>query len=58
MAFRYMKSNSELPAHYQFPEFLLNMDLSQTAKIIYMRFITTSRGIFICNCVSKKNSKC
>lgn len=43
MGFHYMKTDSELPAYYQFPEFLMNMELSQTARIIYMLLYDRSR---------------
>lgn len=43
MNFNYMTEKCELPAYYQFPEFLLNMDLSQTARIIYMLLYDRSR---------------
>ena len=43
MKFNYMTEKCELPAYYQFPEFLLNMNLSQTARIIYMLLYDRSR---------------
>lgn len=43
MKFNYMTEKCELPAYYQFPEFLLNMDLSQTTRIIYMLLYDRSR---------------
>ena len=36
MVYCYMKENSILPPYLQFPEFLLELPLTQTAKILYM----------------------
>ena len=36
MVFQNIKLRSALPAYYQFPEFLLHLELSQTEKILYM----------------------
>ena len=36
MVYCYMKENSILPLYLQFPEFLLELPLTQTAKILYM----------------------
>lgn len=36
MIFQNMRQRCELPAYYQFPEFLLHLDLTQTEKILYM----------------------
>ena len=36
MVYCYMKKHSILPQYLQFPEFLLDLSLTQTAKILYM----------------------
>ena len=36
MVYCYMKKRSILPPYLQFPEFLLDLSLTQTAKILYM----------------------
>ena len=36
MVYCYMKKRSVLPPYLQFPEFLLDLSLTQTAKILYM----------------------
>ena len=36
MVYCYMKKSSILPTYLQFPEFLLDLSLTQTAKILYM----------------------
>lgn len=36
MSYCYMKRNSVLPPYLQFPEFLLELPMTQTAKILYM----------------------
>lgn len=36
MVYCYMKEHSILPPYLQFPEFLLDLSLTQTAKILYM----------------------
>ena len=36
MSYYYLKEESVMPPYFQFPEFLLNMPISQTAKITYM----------------------
>lgn len=38
-----MKLNTVLPAYYQFPEFLLKLPLSQTAKIVYVLLYDRAR---------------
>ena len=36
MSYHYMKEKTVMPPYLQFPEFLLELPISQTAKIIYM----------------------
>ena len=36
MSYYYLKEESVFPSYLQFPEFLMNLPISQTAKITYM----------------------
>ena len=43
MSYYYLNEESVMPPYFQFPEFLLNMPISQTAKITYMILYNRAR---------------
>ena len=43
MSYYYLKEESVFPPYLQFPEFLMNLPISQTAKITYMVLYNRAR---------------
>ena len=47
MSYYYLKEESVFPPYLQFPEFLMNLPISQTAKITYMVLYDRARLLFM-----------